>query len=148
MPGVKHIRGDAVYSPLPSGSVDLIIDRLGVVYTCFRYFPGSGLYAIAEAHRILRQGGNLILDGGNLIKFNGIGTYGSSAAQIQEANPKMFHQMENGSVHLANHAANENHRFNVGKFNVCGIPNEWGKVEIWNGDQRINEWLHYRFTKV
>ncbi len=144
VPGVEHIRGDAVYSPLAPGSVDLIVDRLAATYTSFRYYPESGPQVLAEAHRILRTGGNLILDGGDLIKVQRINTWGSSATQIGESHPELFQQMENGFVHLVSNN-NEDYRFRVRQFDVLGVPNQWGQIELQDGN---GKWLHYQFTKV
>lgn len=145
VPGVCYIRGDALYSPLAPESVDLIIDRLAATYTSFRYYPESELQVLAEAHRILRPGGSLILDGGNLIKVQRINTWGSSATQIENSHPELFQQMKDGFVHLVGTANNNDYQFQVEQFNVLGIPNEWGQVELMEGSEG---WLHYQFTKV
>lgn len=147
VPGVNYIRGDALYSPLTAESVDLIVDRLAATYTSFRY-PESGPQVLAEAHRILRLGGSLILDGGNLIKVQRINTWGSSVTQIEKSHPELFQQMEDGFVHLVGPTNNQYYRFEVGKFNVPSIPNEWGQFELWDGNERTNQWLHAQFTKV
>lgn len=146
--GVQYIHEDALQSGLPSQSVDLIVDRLSVMYTCFRYFPSSGPQALAEAHRILRPDGHLILDGGRLMKVQGIGTHGSTASQIKEFHPELFQQMEDGFVHLVDPTNNQDYRFEVGKFNVPGIPSQWGQFELWDGNERTDKWLHYQFTKL
>lgn len=148
IPGVQYIQGDALHSGLPSQSADLIVDRLSVMYTCFRYFPNSGPQALVEAHRILKPDGHLILDGGRLLKVHGIGTHGSTASQIKEFHPELFQQMEDGFVHLVDPTNNQDYRFEVGKFNVPGIPSQWGQFELWDGNERTDKWLHYQFTKL
>ena len=145
VPGIGYIRGDAVYPPLAPESVDLIIDRLAATYTSFRYYSESGPQVLAEAHRILRSGGSLILDGGNLIKVQRINTWGSSATQIENSHPQLFQQMKDGLVHLVGTANNNDHQFQVGQFNVLGIPIAWGQVEFRDGSEG---WLHYQFTKM
>lgn len=145
VPGVGYIRGDAVYPPLVPESVDLIIDRLAATYTSFRYYPESGPQILAETHRILRIGGSLILDGGNLIKVGRINTWGSSATQIENSHPQLFQQMKDGDVRLVGTTNNRDYRFWVEQFNVVGIPNEWGQVEFREGSEG---WLHYQLTKV
>jgi len=152
VPGVTYYQEDALHSSIPPESVDLLIDRLSVLYTCFKYYPKSGTQALVAAHRVLREDGTLIVDGGDLVRFGGINTYGSSATQIEEANPELFKQMESGFVHLVDPTKDRSYKFEVKKFDVRGMPHEskggsYIRIVAKDGEF-IDTWTHYELKKA